>query len=165
MFSDSIRFALVVPARLSQLALIASIFCSSLPSAHAAENLKLLPGISFTQDDGPGFPIVGDKMDDVAIEAGKPTFIFFGAAKNMNTNRQAKRLCHLYKKNAATTKFIVIDVDNPPNEAARQLLRKYYQSYVPAQLLLDANGKQVWSQIGEVQKGKLHAYLTENVQM
>jgi hypothetical protein len=83
----------------------------------------------------------------------------------MNTNRQAKRLCDLYKKNAATTKFIVIDVDNPPNEAARQLLRKYYQSYVPAQLLLDANGKQVWSQIGEVQKGKLHAYLTENVQM
>lgn len=163
MFSHSIRFALVVPAHALLLATLLSGIASTAP-ADAAENLKVLPGISFTQDDGPGFPIVGDKMDDCSIEPGKPTFIFFGAAKNMNTNRQAKRLCDLYKKNATTTKFIVIDVDNPLNEAGRQLMRKYYQNYVPAQLLLDANGKQVWSQVGEVQKGKLHAHL-QDVQM
>lgn len=160
MFSDSIRFALVVPAKL----LLITMLLWGGTAANAAENLKLLPGISFTQDDGPGFPIVGDKMDDCAIEPGKPTFIFFGAAQHMHTNRQAKRLCDLYKRNAATTKFIIIDVDNPPNEMARQLLRQYYQSYVPAQLMLDANGKQVWSQIGKVQKGKLHTH-RQDVQM
>lgn len=150
MFSHSIRFALAF-------ALVASV--ANATSMSAAENLRLRPDISFTQDAGSGFPIVAEKMDDVAIEPGRPNFIFFGAAKNLNTNRQAKRLCDLYKKNAGTTKFIVIDVDNPPNEAAKALMKQYYQHYVPAQILLDKNGKQVWSQVGEVQKGRLQSHL------
>lgn len=136
---------------------------NSFPS-FSAENLRLRPDISFTQDAGSGFPVLADKLDDVAIEPGKPNLIFFGAAKNLNTNRQAKRLVDLYKKNAGTMKFIVIDVDNAPTDAAKELVRKYYQNYVPSQILIDGSGKQVWSQVGEVQIGRLQSHI-QNLQL
>lgn len=152
MFSDSFRFALALVASLG---VALTVQCA----ASAAENLQLRPGTSFTEDAGSNFPILGDKMDDAVIEPGKRNLIFFGAAGNLNTNRQAKRLCDLYKKNAANTKFIVIDIDNPANESAKTLIKKYYSGYVPTQLLIDVAGNQVWSQVGEVERGKLQSHL------
>lgn len=120
-------------------------------SAMAAENLKLREGISFSQDIDSDFPIVAEKMDDYAFGDNCPTFIFFGARGDLNTNRQAKRLVDLYKKySKEKVKFVVVDVDQIKNAQGRELVKKYYHGYIPDQVLLDNTGHQVWTQIGEI---------------
>ena len=66
-----------------------------LAGALAADDLKLRSGISYTQDIDSGFPIMGTNMDDCKISVSTPTFIFFGASGDLNTNRQAKRVVYL----------------------------------------------------------------------
>jgi len=126
-------------------------------AAIAAEDLQLAPGLSFTSDSGP-FPIIATNLHDATIEPGRPHLIFFGAASDLNTNRQAKRFVDLYKKRKASAlKFIVVDVDHPTSSEAKALITKYYPGYVPASLLLDKQGKTVWSQVGEVSRRKIRA--------
>jgi hypothetical protein len=133
-----------------------AIFCIvagvGVPTVLAAENLRLRDGISFYQDIDSGFPIKGENMDDVIVGNGKPSIVFFGASDDLNTNRQAKRLVDLYYQLKDTQlKFIPIDVDHPPNRQACDLIKMYYRGYIPAEVVFDSGGKQVWSQIGEVE--------------
>lgn len=132
--------------------LVASLIAivSFLPGASAAENLKLRDGISYVHDLDKAFPILADKLDDVRVEAGKPCFIFFGAAGDLNTNRQSKRVVDLYKKyKNRQLKFVVMDVDNPGSAEAKQLIKNYYQGYIPGEVVLDKQGKTVWNHVGE----------------
>jgi hypothetical protein len=127
----------------------------SIVAAMAAENLRLKDGVSFVQDTDNGFPIVGDKMDDANLEQAKPTLIFFGAAGDLNTNRQAKRLVDLYKKIQDKVKVIVIDVDHPANANALKLIKSYYKGYIPLNVVLDKDGKLSTSHSGEIDTGDL----------
>jgi hypothetical protein len=123
----------------------------AMSAVQAAEDLRLRDGISFYQDIDVGFPIMADKMDDLKSDPGKPTFIFFGASGDLNTSRQARRVVDLYRRNKATgIKFLIVDVDQSSNAATKELLKKHYTGYVPFQIILSAEGKQTWSQIGEV---------------
>lgn len=134
---------------------LAAVLMIMTPSAvTAAENLRLAPGVSYTSDVGTVFPLVGDRMTDYTIESGRPALIFFGATGDLNTNRQAKRLVALYAKRRDNTKYIVVNVDSQ-DEAARELVRKYYPGYVPAQLLLDKDGHTIWTQVGEISRKRL----------
>jgi len=118
--------------------------------ALGADDLKLRANVSFTQDLDNGFPITGTEMDDCKVSTTTPTFIFFGASGDLNTNRQAKRLVDLYKKiSTRSIKYIVIDVDHPPNDDAKSLIKSYYHGYIPSEVLLDKSGKQAWSHDGE----------------
>ncbi|MCC6981604.1 MAG: hypothetical protein IT343_25000 [Candidatus Melainabacteria bacterium] len=128
-------------------------------AAFAATNLRLKDGISFVQDTDNGFPIIADKMDDVSIAQGMPTLIFFGAAADLNTNRQAKRLVDLYKKVQDKVKVIVIDVDHPVNSGALKLIKTYYKGYIPLNVILDKTGKLSSSNSGEVETGELKSKL------
>ena len=128
-------------------------------AAFCATNLRLKDGISFVQDTDNGFPIVADKMDDVSIAQGMPTLIFFGAAADLNTNRQAKRLVDLYKKLQDKIKVIVIDVDHPINTDALKLIKTYYKGYIPLNVILDKTGKLSSSHSGEVETGELKSKL------
>lgn len=126
----------------------------------AAENLRLRDGISYTHDLDKGFPILGDHMDDVKVEAGKNAFIFFGAAGDLNTNRQAKRVVELYRKQRATnTKFIVIDVDHADSADAKHLLKTMYQGYIPFVVIVDKQGKTTWSHAGETDQSTINSQL------
>ncbi len=117
----------------------------------AADDLQLRPGISFNQDIDNGFPIVGNHLADTTIADGLPTLIFFGASGDFNTNRQAKRFVEIYRKEGnASVKFIVIDVDRPGNEQAKNLVKSYYKGYIPHEILLDKSGKVAWAEVGEV---------------
>ncbi len=119
--------------------------------AYAAEDLKLKEGISFSQDLDNGFPIEAEKLDDFTPGTGRPTLIFFGAAGDLNTNRQAKRIVDLYRKNRATVlKFLVVDVDHALSPECKKLLKEYYRGYIPLQVLLNKSGEKTWSQTGEV---------------
>src|ERR1700733_13172880 len=123
----------------------------------AAEDLQLRPGVSFGQDIDNGFPLIGKKMDDAVIEPGREALIFFGAAGDLNTNRQAKRLVELYRKELDRKeqdhglKFIVVDVDHPVGDDGKKLIKTHYKGYIPCQVLVDKNGRVSWNQIGEVE--------------
>lgn len=117
----------------------------------AAENLRMRDGVSFTSDLDKTFPIVAEKMEDVEIATAKPTVLFFGAAGDLNTNRQAKRIVELYKKykTAGAVKFVVIDVDKPGSPAAKALIKAHYQGYIPGEVIFDKTGKSKWTHTGE----------------
>jgi hypothetical protein len=129
-------------------------------ATQAAENLHMRAGISFFHDLDQGFPIMGDKMDDAQVATGKPTLVFFGAAGDLNTNRQARRIVDLYKKyNADAVKFIVVDVDNATTQPARLLIKTYYPGYIPTQVLFDKQGKAKWNHTGEVDASVIGGHL------
>ncbi len=139
---------------------LAAVVAALLPAAAAlaADDLRLRAGISYSQDLDAGFPIVAENMDDLALEPGRPTFIFFGASGDLNTNRQARRVVDLYQHNrTAPLKFIVLDVDHATAPAARQLLKRYYGNYIPFEVVLDRQGKQLWARDGEVDARVLQA--------
>lgn len=123
-------------------------FCY-LPGCFAADNLRLRPGISFVHDLDKGYPILGDHLDDVKIESGKPNLIFFAASGDLNSNRQARRVVDLYKKYKEQIKFIVVDVDHPGNPETKQLIKAYYQGYIPQQVVVDKQGRTFWTHLGE----------------
>ena len=117
-------------------------------------------GISFFHDLDQGFPIVCDKMDDVAPANGKPTILFFGASGDLNTNRQAKRIVDLYKKyKDSQVKFVVIDVDHASGVPVKTLVKTYYPGYIPAEIIFDKQGKAKWNHTSEVDGGVMASHL------
>ncbi|HND04991.1 MAG TPA: hypothetical protein PL112_08575 [Candidatus Obscuribacter sp.] len=140
----------------SALALLLAISTVAAGYASAAEDLRLKKGISFNQDTDTGFPIEATRMEDVELEPGKASVIFFGASGDLNVNRQAKRMVDLYKQNSTKpVKFILVDVDHPVSSSAKALIKNHYKGYIPFQVILDKAGKVSWSQIGEVETGTL----------
>jgi hypothetical protein len=140
------------------------LFAPFLQPAFAAEDLTLRKGISFDQDTDTQFPIICKKTEDTAIEAGKPTMIFFGAAGDLNTNRQAKKVVSLYQKfRSKKLKFIVVDVDHPANDNAKTLIKKFYKGYIPCQTILDKNGNMSWRSDGEVSEKQVSSKLDEQL--
>lgn len=125
----------------------------SVLAVSAADDISLKPGISFDQDLDTGFPIICQNQNDIAIEQGHPTLIFFGASGDLNTNKQAKRLVDLYRRyKSSSLKFIVVDVDSAvTSPAMKQLIKSFYGGYIPDQILLDKTGKQAWHRSGEVE--------------
>lgn len=141
--------------------ILASFFVITTSSqAPCAENLKLRSGISFVQDTYAGFPIIASKMEDCTIEPGIPTFIFFGAGGDLNTNRQAERVIRLYKRYwQDKLKFLLVDVDHPTSAQAISLIKNYYKGYIPCQVVLTKTGVLNWSQTGEVDTKVLKSQL------
>jgi hypothetical protein len=135
-----------------------------LATADAAEDLRLRDGISYYQDTDSGFPILANKIEDTDSELGKPTLIFFAASGDLNSNRQAKRIVDIYKQfKTSKIKFVVIDVDHVKTESARQMLKNYYLGYIPQQVLLDKNGKKLWSANGEVDSKVIEHKIEESL--
>lgn len=127
-------------------------------ACEAAENLRVREGLSFVNDVNQGFPIIAEKKDDVELSTTNPTFLFFGAAGDLNTNRQAKRIVELYKKyKDRNLKFVLIDVDRPGSPAAKALIKAHYQGYIPGEVLFDKSGSKKWSHAGEVEVGVMSA--------
>ncbi len=133
---------------------------SGIAPSFSAENLRMREGVSYFHDLDQGFPLVADKMDDVCLAQGHPTLVFFGAAGDLNTNRQARRVVDLYKKyRAGQVKFVIIDVDHAQSPDARQMMKSHYPGYIPATVLFDKQGKSKWNQTGEVELGLIASQL------
>ena len=64
----------------------------------AASDLALAPGLSFTDDSSPYFPIRSTDPGDGAITNGRPTLIFIGTSHCWNTAREAERIVTLYPR-------------------------------------------------------------------
>src|SRR5262249_52061412 len=139
-------------------ALVAILGLGSLSSADGADNLRLAPRLSFTDDSSDNFPIRGGHLEDADSRPGRATVMFFGAAHCWNTNREAERLVALYAKSHARVTFIIVDV-NRPSPPQRPLLKTYYHGAIPTLVILARDGGLLYAQAGETARtrGDTHA--------
>ncbi|MBI3637327.1 MAG: hypothetical protein HY216_14125 [Candidatus Rokubacteria bacterium] len=124
---------------------------ASSSSTDGADNLRLAPGLSFTDDSSDNFPIQGDHLDDANSRFGRPTVMFFGASHCWNTNREAERLVALYPKYRDRVSFIIVDVTRPfPSQVP--LLKTYYRGSIPTVVILGRDGTVLYAQSRETAK-------------
>ncbi len=116
--------------------------------ALAASDLKLAPGLSFTDDSSSNFPIMGTELKDGEIARDRPTLIFFGTAHCWNTNREAERVVELYPRYRGLVSFVVVDLNDVSPEQ-RPLVAAYYRGYIPTLALFNFRGKLVYDKAGE----------------
>jgi hypothetical protein len=135
--------------------------------APAADNLRLAPGLSFTDDSSSTFPIEGDDLSDGDITPGRAVIAFFGASHCWNTNREAERVVALYPRFRDRMSFVIVDV-NHPSEAQRSLLAAHYHGSIPTLVVFAPNGAVLYERAGETASARgdsraLEALLTKAV--
>ena len=114
----------------------------------SSTDLKPAPGLSFTDDSSPNFPIEGKNLADGSIATDHATVIFFGTANCWNTAREAERLVQLYPRYKDKVRFVVVDLRNP-SLAQRALIARYYHGYIPTIAVIDSAGNVLYDRAGE----------------
>ena len=54
---------------------------------------------------------------------------------------------------------MIVDLDLKQSAAQQELVKKYYQGYIPHVVVLDKSGKALYNSSGEVEESKLSAIL------
>jgi hypothetical protein len=129
-------------------ALILSVVQAAEVAGSSSTDLKLAPGLSFTDDSSPTFPIEGKNLSGGSIASDHATVIFFGTANCWNTAREAERLVQLYPRYKDKVRFVVVDLRNP-SIAQRPLITRYYHGYIPTIAVIDSAGKLLYDRAGE----------------
>jgi len=119
--------------------------------ARAAENLRLAPGLSFTDDSSSRFPIEGDRLGDAELVKARAALVFFGASHCWNTNREAERVVALYPRFRDRVSFIIVDIAHPSDEQ-RPLVQAHFNGYIPTLAIFAADGTVVYERSGETAK-------------
>jgi hypothetical protein len=127
-------------------------------TAFAAENLRLNPRLDYSSDSQDGPLITGDSMD-AGVAAGKPAYVIMYGEGCYNSKRQARRTVNLYEKYKGRVQFVVVDLDHALSVAQQQLQKKYYRSYIPHVVVLDASGVAVYNSSGEVDESVISGLL------
>jgi thioredoxin-like negative regulator of GroEL len=65
----------------------------------------------------------------------------------------------LYEKYRGRAHFVIVDLDQRRSPAQQELVKKYYQGYIPHVTILDKNGKAIYDRAGEADESKLSAIL------
>jgi len=138
--------ALVRPALVGLAVLV--VVAAHAIAAYGADNLRLAPGLSFSDDSSASFPIAGEHLDDAAVGEGRATIAFFGTAHCWNTNREAERLVALYPKYRDRVRFVIVDVEHPSDDQ-RALIAQHYHGAIPTVVVLAPDGKVLYSRSGE----------------
>lgn len=138
--------------------LIFAIALATILPAGAAENLKLNQRLDYGSDSEDGPLITGDHLDDAAVP-GKPAYAIFYGEGCFNSKRQARRTVELYEKYKGRVQFVVVDLDRRRSAAQQELVKKYYQGYIPHVVVLDRNGMARYNSSGEVESAEISKVL------
>ena len=146
--------------------LVLSGLCAARP-APAADNLRLAPGLSFTDASSSNFPIEGDHLGDGDLTQGRAAIAFFGASHCWNTNREAERVVALYPRVRDHMRLLIVDV-NHPSDAQRALLAASYHGSIPTLVVFAPRGTVLYERAGETARVRgdsraLEAILTKAV--
>jgi len=124
----------------------------------AGENLRLNSHLDYSSDSEDGPLITGDRMNEGAV-SGKPNYIIIYGEGCFNSKRQARRTVSLYEKYKDRVNFVVVDLDQKRSPAQQQLVKEYYQGYIPHVVVVDKAGKAVYNSSGEVDESSLSSLL------
>jgi len=121
----------------------------SSPLLFAIDNLKLNSKLDYTSDSLDGPLISGDDAQSGFVP-GKPNYVIIYGEGCFNSKRQAQRTVELYNKYRSQVHFVVIDLDIRRSPEQQKLVKQYYNGFIPHVLVLDARGKALYNQAGEV---------------
>ncbi len=76
-----------------------------------------------------------------------------------NSKRQARRTVSVYEKYKDRVNFVVVNLDQKRSPAQQQLVKQYFQGYIPHIVVLDKSGKAVYNSSGEVDESPLTSLL------
>ncbi len=119
------------------------------PTLFAIDNLKLNPHLDYGSDSLDGPLITGSEIKSGFV-SGKPNYVIMYGEGCFNSKRQARRTVELYNKYRAQVHFVVVDLDVQRSPEQQQLVKQYYQGYIPHVLILDSRGEPLYNQSGEV---------------
>jgi hypothetical protein len=115
----------------------------------AIDNLKLNPHLDYGSDSLDG-PLITGTDAQSGFVSGKPNYVIIYGEGCFNSKRQARRTVELYNKYRSQVHFVVVDLDVQRSPEQQQLVKQYYQGYIPHVLVLDARGEPLYNQSGEV---------------
>jgi len=128
--------------------------------ALCADHLRLNPKLDYSSDRQDGPLITGEHMQQGVI-AGKPNYVIFFQEGCFNSKRQARRTVELYEKYGDRVNFVVVDLDRSPSPDQQELARRYYRNYIPHVTILDAQGRALYDQSGEVESSRIASLLDQ----
>ncbi len=114
------------------------------------DNLKLNQKLDYGSDSLDGPLITGDDAQS-GFQPGKTNYVIIYGEGCFNSKRQARRTVELYNKYRDQVHFVVVDLDVPRSPEQQQLVKRYYQGYIPHLVVLDADGKALYNSDGEVE--------------
>ena len=124
------------------------------PALWGADNLHLNQHLNYSSDSQDGPLITGERLQDGAV-AGRPNYVIIYGEGCFNSKRQARRTVSLYEKYRERVNFVIIDLDRKRSPEQQELVRKYYQGYIPHVVVLDDGGNPLYNASGEGDEGKL----------
>jgi hypothetical protein len=113
------------------------------------DNLKLNQKLDYRSDSLDGPLITGDDAQSGFLP-GKTNYVIIYGEGCFNSKRQARRTVDLYDKYRDKVHFVVIDLDVRRSPDQQQLVKQYYQGFIPHVVVLDASGKALYNSDGEV---------------
>jgi hypothetical protein len=119
------------------------------PTLFAIDNLKLNPHLDYGSDSLDG-PLITGTDAQSGFVSGKPNYVIIYGEGCFNSKRQARRTVELYNKYRSQVHFVVVDLDVQRSPEQQQLVKQYYQGYIPHVLVLDARCEPLYNQSGEV---------------
>ncbi len=120
------------------------------PWLFGIDNLKLNQKLDYQSDSIDGPLITGDDAQSGFVP-GKTNYVIIYGEGCFNSKRQARRTVDLYNKYRDRVHFVVVDLDVPRSPAQQELVKRYYQGYIPHVVVLDGNGKVLYNAAGEVE--------------
>jgi thiol-disulfide isomerase/thioredoxin len=120
------------------------------PALLGIDNLKLNQKLDYGSDSIDGPLITGDDAQS-GFQPGKTNYVIIYGEGCFNSKRQARRTVELYNKYRNQVHFVVVDLDVQRSPEQQQLVKQYYQGYIPHVVVLDANGKALYNMDGEVE--------------
>ncbi len=97
-------------------------------------------------------------MNEGAVP-GSPNYIIKYGQGGFNSKRQARRTVSVYEKYKDRVNFVVVNLDQKRSPAQQQLVKQYFQGYIPHIVVLDKSGKAVYNSSGEVDESPLTSLL------
>ena len=70
----------------------------------------------------------------------------------------------MYEKYKGRVQFVIIDLDKKRPSEQQKLVEKFYQGFIPHVVVLDKNGKALYSAAGEVEESPISALLDRALQ-
>ena len=119
------------------------------PTLSAIDSLKLNPHLDYGSDSLDG-PLITGTDNQSGFVSGKTNYVIIYGEGCFNSKRQARRTVELYNKYRSQVHFVVVDLDVQRSPEQQELVKKYYQGYIPHVLVLDAHGEPLYNQSGEV---------------
>jgi hypothetical protein len=120
------------------------------PALLGIDNLKLNQKLDYGSDSIDGPLITGDDAQS-GFQPGRINYVIIYGEGCFNSKRQARRTVELYNKYRSQVHFVVVDLDVRRSPEQQQLVKQYYQGYIPHVVVLDANGKALYNMDGEVE--------------